>query len=167
MTKEEVRLKAEENFKSGYNCAQAVVKVFADEAGIDSDTLVRLAQGFGGGMSRQREVCGAVSGMVMIASLLCGSSDPADKSAKDNCYDKIQALCQKFREQNGSIICRELLGLVPMGQSEAALKNKTPVEHKVESSVSSERTTEYYKKRPCALLCADAAELLADFLSQK
>ena len=103
----------------------------------------------------------------MASSLVTGSADPSDKNAKDECYKTGQKLSQKFREKNGSVVCRELLGLVPMGQSEAALQNKTPVEHKVESSVSSERTEEYYKKRPCQELCADAAGIFCEYLNSK
>lgn len=159
--------KAQTNFKNGFNCAQSVFAVFAEELGLDLETALKISQGFGGGMGRQREVCGCVSGMIMAVSLLEGSSDSLDKKSKDDCYKTVQELCQKFREKNGSIICRELLGLVPMGQSEDALKNKTAIEHKIESSVSSERTSEYYKKRPCDLLCRDAAEIFCEYFNSK
>ena len=165
MDPKEAGAKAQKFFKSGYNCAQSVFAVFAEELGVDLKTALKISQGFGGGMGRQREVCGTVSGMIMAASLLEGSDDSSDKETKDKCYEGIQKLCNKFREKNGSIICRELLGLVPMGQSEEALKNKTAVEHKIESSVSSERTEEYYKKRPCDLLCADAAEIFCEYFN--
>ena len=167
MTQEEAQDKARNNFKSGMNCAQSVFAVFAEELGMNLETALKVSQGFGGGMCRMREVCGCVSAMIMASSLVTGSADPSDKNAKDECYKTGQKLSQKFREKNGSVVCRELLGLVPMGQSEAALQNKTPVEHKVESSVSSERTEEYYKKRPCQELCADAAGILCEYLKSK
>lgn len=167
MTLEQAQDKARNNFKSGMNCAQSVFAVFAEELGMNLETALKVSQGFGGGMCRMREVCGCVSAMIMASSLVTGSADPSDKNAKDECYKTGQKLSQKFREKNGSVVCRELLGLVPMGQSEAALQNKTPVEHKVESSVSSERTEEYYKKRPCQELCADAAGILCEYLKSK
>ena len=167
MTQEEAQDKARNNFKSGLNCAQSVFSVFAEELGMNLETALKVSQGFGGGMCRMREVCGCVSAMIMASSLVTGSADPSDKNAKDECYKTGQKLSQKFREKNGSVVCRELLGLVPMGQSEAALQNKTPVEHKVESSVSSERTEEYYKKRPCQELCADAAGIFCEYLKSK
>lgn len=167
MTVEEAGLKAESLFKNGYNCAQSVAAVFAKEVGLDEELILKLSKGFGGGLGRQREVCGSVSAMTLIVSYLLGDDDSKDKNAKDECYKVIQSLCSRFREKNGSIICRELLGLVPVGQSEDALKNKTSIEHKVESSVSEERTPEYYKKRPCAHLCKDAAEILAEYLQKK
>lgn len=167
MTQEEAQDKARNNFKSGMNCAQSVFSVFAEELGMNLETALKVSQGFGGGMCRMREVCGCVSAMIMASSLVTGSADPSDKNAKDECYKTGQNLSQKFREKNGSVVCRELLGLVPMGQSENALQNKTPVEHKVESSVSSERTEEYYKKRPCQELCADAAGIFCEYLKSK
>lgn len=167
MTVEEASNRAEKLFNSGYNCAQSVFATFADEIGIDLKIALKISQGFGGGMGRMREVCGTVSAMVMVISYLFGSDDASDKKSKDECYKAVQQVSDEFRKMNGSIICRELLGLVPMGQSEAALKNKEPIEHKVESSVSSERTLEYYKKRPCALLCRDAAGIVAEFLAQE
>lgn len=165
MTVEESRSKAKEYFTSGYNCSQSVFAVFAEMSGIEKSLALKIAQGLGGGMGRQREVCGAVSGMIMALSLMIGNADPNDKETKDNLYKVVQELSQKFREKNGSIICRELLGLVPMGQSEEALKNKTPIEHFVENPVSEVRTAEYLKKRPCDELCADACEILCEWIN--
>lgn len=165
MTVEEAEKKAEENFLSGMNCSQSVFAVFAEELGMDLETALKVSQAFGGGMCRMREVCGCVSGMLMAESLFAGSSDVSDKSAKDKCYAVGQELSGTFRQKNGSIVCRELLGLVPMGQSENALKQKTAVQHAVESSTSSERTAEYYKKRPCKNLCADAAGIFCAYLN--
>lgn len=88
-------------------------RVSARSAGIDFDTAMRIASGFGGGMGRLREVCGAVSGMFMAAGLLRGSSDLRDKAAKDAHYALIQELAEAFRRENGSIVCRELLGSAP------------------------------------------------------
>ena len=145
MTAEERGLLAKNYFLSGYNCSQAVALAFHEEMGIDKDTAVRIASAFGGGMGRMREVCGAVSGMILVANILRGNTDPKDKAAKDAHYALIQHLAEKFREQNGSIICRELLNLEGHGP---------------DAPVSEARNGEYYKKRPCAELVALAAGIV-------
>ena len=139
---------ARELFLNGANCAQAVLGAFHQECGLELETALRLASGFGGGVSRLREMCGAVSGMILAANLLHGYSDLSDKEAKDAHYRRIQALAGEFRREAGSIVCRELLGLAP-GQSDEPL--------------SEARTREYYRKRPCADLVALAAGILARF----
>ena len=101
--------KARELFESGYNCSQAVVGAFADDIGMDFDKAVRLASSFGGGMGRMQEVCGAVSGMFMVAGLLFGYSSPEASDAKMEHYKFIRELAEEFKQKNGSIICRELL----------------------------------------------------------
>ncbi|MCK9171078.1 MAG: C-GCAxxG-C-C family protein [Treponema sp.] len=164
MTPEQAREKAEDLFQSGYNCSQSVIGALCGELGADFDTTVRLAQPFGGGMGRMREVCGTVSGMLMALGMASGSSDASDKQAKDGEYALVQQLAAEFRKKNGSIVCRELLGLVPLGQSERELKGEASVPGTVPVSgltdpVSFERTAEYYKKRPCRQLCGDAAEI--------
>lgn len=137
-------------FMSGYNCAQAVVLSFRDLLGMDEQTAARLSCGFGGGMGRMREVCGTFSGVVTVMSWLYGYSDPADNATKADLYEKIRALADEFRADNGSIICRELLGLQ---QAE-------------KSAVPEARTSEYYKKRPCPELCRYAADMLERFIEQ-
>ena len=157
--------KAAELFMEGYNCAQAVAVAFCDVTGLDEKLVARLTSPFGGGMGRMREVCGCVSGMFLALGLINGSDDSQDKSSKTECYDNTQKLAEEFRKQNGSIICRELLGLVPMGQSENALKNHTQIEHVIQPPQSEERTPEYYKKRPCKQLVGDAAYILCDWIN--
>lgn len=134
-----------ELFLAGANCAQAVVGAYCKECGLDFDRAMQLASGFGGGMGRLREVCGAVSGMVLVANLLHGYSDLSDKTKKDAHYALIQKLAAEFQAQAGSIICRELLNL---GKKES------------DTPVSEARTPEYYHKRPCAELVALAAAIL-------
>lgn len=142
--------KAYELFKDGYNCAQAVAGAFSDLLGMDMDTVAKLASGFGGGMGRMREVCGTFSGIVMVVSTLYGYSDPSDTENKTEVYSRIQELAEQFRKDNGSIICRELLGISkPEG-----------------SPVPEQRTSEYYKKRPCPELCRYAADLLEKYIEQ-
>ena len=134
--------KARRLFLSGANCAQAVFGAFHAECGLDPETAFRIASGFGGGMARMREVCGAVSGMILAANYLSGYSELKDKAAKDAHYALIQKLAEEFRKENGSIVCRDLLGL-PSGRRDIP--------------VSEARTAEYYRKRPCADLVAAAA----------
>ncbi len=142
--------KAREAFEAGYNCSQAVVLAFADVMGMDEKTALRLSSSFGGGMGRMREVCGAVSGMLMVAGVLWGFDDPEGNSAKAAHYARVQKLAGEFRGECGSIICRELLGGVP---------SSTPT--------PTERTPAFYKKRPCAELVALAAAILEQELREE
>lgn len=137
-------------FLEGYNCAQSVLLAYHEELGLEKETAARLASSFGGGMGRLREVCGTFSGVLLAASLFYGYSDPKDMDGKKAQYERVQALARTFREHHGSIICRELLGL----------------DHHSDAPTPSLRTAEYYKKRPCADLAADAAQILEDFLKE-
>lgn len=143
--------KAKELFLKGYNCSQAVVGAFCEDLGLDFDTAMKLSSSFGGGMGRLREVCGAVSGAFILAGLKYGYADPRDKTAKAEHYKLIQDMAAKFKEQNGSIICRELL----------------EVGDKKESHIPDDRTKEYYKKRPCVELVETAAKIAEEFLNNK
>lgn len=141
---------AEELFLQGYNCSQSVLAAFSDEIGMNRETALKLSSSFGGGMGRLREVCGAVSAMFMIAGLKDGYSDPKDSIAKAKHYQRIQALAEQFKAENGSIICRELLGL-PNGPDQ-------PVPEK--------RTQNYYQKRPCVELVKSAAKIMKEYLEE-
>ena len=102
--------KAAELFLSGSNCAQAIVVAFCDVTGLEPDFAAKMASSFGGGMGRMREVCGAVSGMLMVAGLLYGYTDPGEKDENKKAhYQLVQQLSGQFREENGSIVCREIL----------------------------------------------------------
>ncbi|MBQ6152659.1 MAG: C_GCAxxG_C_C family protein [Ruminococcus sp.] len=140
---------AEELFYEGYNCSQAVLIAFEDMTGLDRKTAAMLASSFGGGLGRMREVCGAVSGASMVLGLLKGYSDPKSREAKVAHYQLIRDFAARFKEKNGSIICRDLLGGV-------ASTGGTP----------EERTPEFYQKRPCAALIRQAADILDEMLSQ-
>ena len=144
--------KARELFMEGANCAQAVFGAFAQECGISEEQAFIMSSGFGGGVGRLREVCGAVSGMVMVLNMIYGSADLKDKTAKDAQYARIQQVAEEFRKECGSIVCRELLGLTPG--------------HK-DTPVSEERNAGYYKKRPCADMVALAAEITERFIDQE
>ena len=142
---------AYENFLKGYNCTQAVTVAFSDIFGLDEEKLARISGGFGGGVGRMREVCGTFLGIVMVLSEVYGYSDPTDLKAKKALYEKIRAAAEEFRSDNKSIICRELLGL-----------------EKAEDSAEPEaRTPEYYKKRPCPMLCRYAAELAEKMIEER
>lgn len=136
--------RAKELFKSGYNCSQAVLGVFCEELGLDFNTAIKIASSFGGGMGRLREVCGTVTGMFMAAGL--AYSTPDNNKAEQ--YKIVQELARRFRDKNGSIICKELLN---------GIENST-------SPQPSERTETYYKKRPCMDLVADSVEIFEQYL---
>ena len=102
--------KAIELFANGYNCAQAVIGVFCEENGLDINTAFKLANGFGGGV-RCGEICGAVSGAILVIGLKCGFYIEKDFSQKLYCNNKTYEFVEKFKEERGSIICRDLLGV--------------------------------------------------------
>ena len=137
---------AREYFTSGYNCAQSVFLAYQDITGIDEVLAATISAPFGGGMGRLREVCGAVSGMTMVVGFIAPNSQPNDNENKKNCYATVQALAEEFRAENGSIVCRELLGLAQQKD------DPTP----------SPRTGEYYKRRPCAEYVAIAARIVGE-----
>ena len=150
--------KAKRLFKEGgYNCCQAVVLAYNDIFGIDDETAAALASGFGGGFGRMREVCGSVSGMTMLAGLMKPASDPSVKESRTANYALVQEMAEEFRRINGSIVCKELLGLVPMGSCSPAPK---------ESPEPSDRTPEYYKKRPCEELVGISARIAGEKIAQ-
>ena len=144
--------------EEGYNCCQAVVMAYSGICGIPEETASVLASGFGGGMGRMREVCGTVSAMVMLCGMMSPAADPSDKAARTANYALVQELAGRFREINGSIVCRELLGLVPMGSRTANGINESPD--------PSDRTAEYYKKRPCEELVGISARIIGEKLSE-
>ena len=135
---------AAELFCNGCNCSQAVLVAFAEDCGMDKETAMRLSSSFGGGMGRLREVCGAVSGMFMVAGLLEGYVTEDGKEKKDAHYTRIQELAKEFTDIHGTYICKNLLG--SLGKST--------------SPVSDPRTAEYYKVRPCVKFVITASEIL-------
>lgn len=144
--------------EEGYNCCQAVVLAYCDVFGLDEKTAASLASGFGGGMGRMREVCGAVSGMTFLSGMICPAADPSVKTSRTANYALVQEMAEDFRKINGSIVCRELLGLVPMGSGIASEK---------ETPEPSDRTPEYYKKRPCEELVKIAARIVGERILNK
>lgn len=146
MTKGEL---AKSLFEDGYNCAQAVLLAFCEDYGMDKETAMMISAPFGGGMGRLREVCGTVSGMNMVLGLAKKGYQKGDNASKAQLYKDVQTLAEKFREDNGSIICRELLNLRIEGK---------------DNHVPELRTEKYYKARPCSELCRYAADLLEEHL---
>ena len=141
--------KAADLFEKGYNCAQAVTVAFCDLIGMTEQQAAMAASSFGGGFGRQREVCGAVSGMCLVLGMLEGYHDPNDQQGKMEQYALVQKLCGMFREEAGSILCREIL------------KNPDTLP-KPEL-----RTPEYYNTRPCARMVYLAADILEEYLNSK
>ncbi len=142
------KIQAAQLFVDGYNCAQAIAVAFSDVTGLTPEMSAKLASSFGGGMGRMREVCGAVSGMFMVLSMLDGYETP-NPAAQKQLYTAVQELAEKFRQQAGSIICREILKNPPSDPK------PTP------------RTEEFYKQRPCTRMVMIAAELLDEYIESK
>lgn len=130
-------------FRSGYNCSQAVLGAFAEELGLPFEFAMKIACSFGGGMGRLREVCGAVSGMLLVCGIRTGYSTPETGELKADHYRLVQSLVNEFRDKHGSIYCRELLGGTAGNQP-----------------IPSERTASFYNSRPCERLIVSAAEIL-------
>ena len=113
---------------------------------LDEKTVARTVSSFGGGMGRLREVCGAVSGMFFVLGYLYGYDTPGDDVSKKRLYTDVQGLAARFQEENGSIVCREILKNPPSDP------NPSP------------RTAEYYAKRPCAKMVLTAGRLMDEFI---
>ena len=137
-------------FKQGYNCAQSVYMAYADLFDLDVNLAAKIIAPLGGGMGRLREVCGAVSGMFLVAGLKHPADNPTDHEAKTRNYAAVQRLAEKFKQENGSIVCRELLGL--------AVRKEDPTPEP--------RTDAYYKRRPCAEYVRIAATLAGEELNE-
>ena len=135
-------------FKEGYNCSQSVVAAFAEDYGFTREQALKMSASFGGGIGRMRQTCGAACGMFMLAGLENGSATPHDAEGTKQNYSLVQELAADFKQENGSLICSELLGIAPKPQ------NPTP----------EARTEEYYQKRPCAEMVASAVRI---FLTNK
>ena len=142
---------AKENFRRGYNCAQSVFLAFSDMIPLDEKTALKISAPFGGGVGRMRDLCGTVSAMMMVCGLVFYDAEHVTLEEKSALYAREQELARRFREKNGSIVCRELLRGVTQDSSPNA----------------DARTAEYYKKRPCADLCACAAGILEEYLAEQ
>ena len=138
-------------FKEGYNCAQSVACAYADVMGLEQNTVAQMVSSIGGGVGMMREVCGTVSGMVFVLGTLKGYADPKDSAAKSAHYANVQKLCKEFEAENGSIVCRTLLGL----------------DSKEEVPAGTQRLSSCNKKRPCVELVGCAADILERHLTEE
>lgn len=143
--------KAVQAFESGFGCAQSVFSIYADLFGIDRETALKLASPMGGGIGRMREVCGTVSAMALLAGLKEGHTEPEDEDGKERIYLLVRKMSDRFRQENGTIICRELLGIQEME----------------ESARPDKRTEAYYASRPCSRLVASAAKIIEEVLLEE
>ena len=140
---------AAELFLNGSNCAQAIVVAFCDVTGMEPSLAAKVSSSFGGGMGRMREVCGAVSGMLTVVGLIYGYEDPGEGDCNKKAhYQLVQNLAGQFREEIGSIVCRDILKNPPSDP------NPTP------------RTAEFYKTRPCARMVMTAARILDKYIQE-
>ena len=136
-------------FKQGFNCSQSVLRAYSDLFDMPEDELMKAGQSFGGGMGRLRLVAGA----------LTGSADPSDRESKKNNYDVVQKLAARFEEENGSLICGQLLGL------DGDVSKVHP--KYAEGTTPEPRTQEYYKKRPCIELVGQVCDILDSYFGEK
>lgn len=134
-------------FREGFNCSQAIVSTWGGEFGLERETALRAAAGFGGGMGGLGEVCGAVTGALIVIGLKHGRTEAKDKETKEKNSSMVRAFAGRFRSRNGSLLCRELLGCdltTPEGAEAARQKG-----------LFAER---------CPRFVRDAAEILEDVL---
>ncbi len=154
LTENEIEVRAERAehlFKQGFNCSQSVFAACADLYGIDDEALaLRLAASFGGGIGRMRQTCGAACGMFMLAGLENGSTTAGDHEGKAQNYALVQDLAAQFKQQQGSLICAELLGIAP----------------KPQIPIPEARTKTYYKKRPCAEIVRETVRIYLQHISK-
>lgn len=143
--------KAHANFLAGYNCSQSVVGAFADLYGLTPCQAFRMSASFGGGMGRMHLTCGAACGMFLLAGLETGTDNPKDSAAKARNYAVVRRLAGRFKEENGSIVCAELLGLTK----------------KEENGSNGKKSASLHRKRPCDELVRCAAKIYADFLESQ
>ena len=142
--------KARNLHAQGYNCSQAVFLAYNDLFEIDDRLAAIISAPLGGGMGRLREVCGSVGAMSLLAGQIVPVFDPADKEAKARNYALVQEFANKFREMNGAIVCRELLGLDKTKQVE---------------ELDSGRITTKYQRKTCREYVADAARIVGEKLT--
>ena len=147
-SKEDRAARALDYFHQGYNCSQSVFAAFADVCGLTEETALKLSSPLGAGIGRMREVCGAFCGMSMLAGSLYGNSSP-ETGEKEKIFSLVQSLAASFKQEFGTLYCRELLGLSP--ESLAA-----------ETARPGERTAAYYASRPCERCSAFCARCAAE-----
>lgn len=143
---------AVQNFESGYNCAQSVFLAYSDVFELDLNMAKQMSVSFGGGVGRMREICGTVSAMAMLAGFKYPVLDQNDQKARTKNYAMVQKMSEMFKEKHGTIICRSLLPAAEASQTAPA---------------PSERTSEYYAKRPCSKYVEEAARIAGRMLKNE
>jgi C_GCAxxG_C_C family probable redox protein len=96
-------------FKEGFNCAQSVLFSFCDDLQLEKETALKLACGFGAGMGRKEEVCGAITGGIIAIGAKFGKTEKSDQMALETTYNKTRELMDNFAQKHGTFICRKLL----------------------------------------------------------
>ena len=152
LNEEEREKRGMENFLKGYNCSQSVVLAFADVYGLSEDMALRMSASFGAGIGRMRLTCGGANGMFILAGLENGSVVAGDLKGRGDNYQLVQELAARFKKEAGSLICAELLGLKPK---------------QVEGTMPSERTAEYYRKRPCVKMVGLGCRVYAEVKNER
>lgn len=137
-------------FAEGCNCAQAVLMTYADLLGLTPEQAAMVSVGFGGGMGRLRDHCGAFSAAIMLCGALEGP-DGALKEHRTATYTRVQEVHRRFIARNGTICCADLLGR-PRG---------------AEAPSPEARTREYYRNRPCARIIRSACQIIDEMLQEK
>ena len=138
--------KAVELFKNGYNCSQSVVAAFADIYGFTNSQAMMISSGFGAGIAKTRQMCGAVSGGVMLCGLERGNDEPGNKVRPAECFGMVREFLDEFKAENGSTTCADLLGL--------------------NGKIKKPGSDETYEIRPCAQKVECAARLFAERLEK-
>ena len=102
--------KAEQEYEKGFNCSQSVLSVYCEQFGLDKNTAFRLSSPFGGGINKMGEICGAVSGAIMLIGLKYGRITADDHDSNERTEKKINNFLDEFKKRNKFLKCKELLG---------------------------------------------------------
>jgi len=152
MTVKEREEKAAALFCSGFNCAQSVFAAFCDITGFEEKAALRISSSFGGGVARHRDICGAVSAGAMVLGVLYGHDEPNRDLCAEH-YKRVSDFLNAFEEENGSVICRDLLAI-----------NEEKAKNDKNDPVPTERNADFYKDRPCVYLVKSAVRLLCEMI---
>lgn len=113
-------------FKEGFNCSQAVLSAYAEKLGLERELALKISGAFGGGMGRMGEICGAVTGAFMVIGLKYAKTRVEDEEKKEKAYNLVREFVRRFKNKNGSIVCKELLGFdisTPEGMKQIKERN--------------------------------------------
>ena len=136
------------DMKKGYNCAQAIIKAYAGDVGVNEEDAVKMASALGGGVGRNGHICGAVSGAALIIGMKYGTTDPTDFQAKETAYNKTSELLKRFSAENKTVLCKDLISY--------DLKNPEELKKAREAGI-------FQKK--CPLFVASAGKILESIIS--